>query len=615
MKKAILIVLTMLLLVIPVYAAEGDAATDQPIQQEQEPVVVASLEELQAAIDVAEDGDTIYLAAAIGVSGATIETDKKLTIASSNDHNEELLRLYDGATIRGFCFSETEFSGDAFIKINDTTTDRVTIDDCNFEYFGDGLVSFVNIYGNLKTNKANIKNCTFIGATHSAINIMAYTDVVIDSCIFKGNENYLPGGAISSAGKLYVAESIFTDNFDNSGGSVFCQQDLTIANCQFIKNKHNQDNMVYDFQTIGKASIISVSDNAFDYYNKASGEKIELPLIDCESITQFVLLTEEQAAVYFAPELPPQQPGDQNGDDNTTGGEQPPQEPTQPPEGEGADNPDTGDQNVPQQPEQPPQGNEDNPTDTPSQPPELPTEPPQDDTPNNPTDTTPDTPQPPQKPSDGNSSGDDGYIPPVNYYPIYYPVRPSVTVKPTGDSKPQKQPDIPAPAKPQLVCNGAVIDTTRTVVLLGYGDGLLHEDDPLTRAQLATIVFRLLDDASIARYSNTQVAFADVASDAWYAPYVRVIQAAGIVNGVGNGQYDPNGTVTWSQILAILSRFVEPQDYTLQHIQYSGWATQAIQTAVANGWIVDRADFTPDAVISRGELEQLINSVLELYRA
>ena len=84
---------------------------------------------------------------------------------------------------------------------------------------------------------------------------------------------------------------------------------------------------------------------------------------------------------------------------------------------------------------------------------------------------------------------------------------------------------------------------------------------------------------------------------------------------MGNGQYDPNGTVTWSQILAILSRFVEPQDYTLQHIQYSGWATQAIQTAVANGWIVDRADFTPDAVISRGELEQLINSVLELYRA
>ena len=45
MKKAILIVLMALMLVIPAYAAEGDVATDQPIQQEQEPIVVATLEE------------------------------------------------------------------------------------------------------------------------------------------------------------------------------------------------------------------------------------------------------------------------------------------------------------------------------------------------------------------------------------------------------------------------------------------------------------------------------------------------------------------------------------------------------------------------------------------
>ena len=181
----------------------------------------------------------------------------------------------------------------------------------------------------------------------------------------------------------------------------------------------------------------------------------------------------------------------------------------------------------------------------------------------------------------------------------------------TEDNKPQDQ---PTPAKPQLACNGAVIDASRTVVLLGYGDGLLHEDDLLTRAQLATVIFRLLDDESIAKYSNTELAFTDVVADAWYAPYVNVIQAAGIVNGVGNGRYDPNGKVTWSQILAILSRFVEQKEYTLQHIQYSGWAEQAIQTAVANGWIEDRADFKPDAVISRGELVQLINDVLALYR-
>lgn len=78
--------------------------------------------------------------------------------------------------------------------------------------------------------------------------------------------------------------------------------------------------------------------------------------------------------------------------------------------------------------------------------------------------------------------------------------------------------------------------------------------------------------------------------------------------------YDPDGIVTWTQVITVLSRFVEPEDYTLQYIQYNGWATQAIQTAVALEWIEDSTDFDPDVVISRGELVQLVNSVLGLYR-
>jgi len=72
--------------------------------------------------------------------------------------------------------------------------------------------------------------------------------------------------------------------------------------------------------------------------------------------------------------------------------------------------------------------------------------------------------------------------------------------------------------------------------------------------------------------------------------------------------------VTWVQIVTVLSRFVEPQEYTLQHIQYDGWAQEAVQTAVALGWIEDSADFKPDSIISRGELVQLVNRVLELNR-
>lgn len=598
MRKAILIVLMVLVLVIPAYAAEGEAATDQPIQQEQEqdkePVMVSSLEGLQAAIDAAEDGDTIYVAAAIGVSGATIETDKTLTIANGNDQNGELLRLYDGAIVKGLSFSATDFSGGSLIKVEDATTVGVTIENCHFECLGDESADFVHIYGNLETNKVCIKECAFIGATTGAVVMTAHTDVQIYSCNFEKNHRDLPGGAISSAGKLYVTDSTFTDNAGVSAGGILCSNDLTIEDCQFAENTIAQGGSGRDILSTGKISIVSTFDNSFSFYDETTGEKVDLPLVNYEGTIRLAYLTEEQAAEYFAPE-----PGDNDKDEDT-----PPEQSQPPQEGD-----QTGDDDTATGGEQPPQGGSgDDPADTPLQPTEQPTEPPKDDTTDNPADNTPDTPQPPQKPSDGDNSGDTDYTPPIDYRPSQRPT------KPTEDDKPQEQPDIPATTKPQLACNGASIDTSRTVVLLGYGDGLLHEGDPLTRAQLATIIYRLLDDESIAQYSNAELAFTDVAANAWYAPYVRVIRASGIVNGVGGGRYDPNGKVTWAQIITILTRFVEPQEHSLQHIQYSGWAQGAIETAVALGWIEDNAGFSPDAVIGRGELVQFINDVLALYR-
>lgn len=315
------------------------------------------------------------------------------------------------------------------------------------------------------------------------------------------------------------------------------------------------------------------------------------------------------------PSQEPELPQDDNTDDALDEGQDTPQPPQSDSENESDENPE---QSVepPQAQTQPKDGeSEDNPadsTETPVEPPQGPSDQDMDNTPDNP-DNTPDT---PQKPSDSDNGEDGNYTPPADYRPSYRPTQPSTSNKQSAETDlPQEKLDnAPAPMEPQLACNGAVIDTSRTVVLLGYGDGLLHEDDPLTRGQLAAIVYRLLDDESITLYSNAPSTFVDVAADAWYAPYVRIIQAAGIVNGVGDGKYNPDGTVTWAHIITILTRFVEPQEYTLQHIQYDGWATQAIQTAVALDWIRDRAYFDPDAIISRGELVQLINSVLALYR-
>lgn len=210
-------------------------------------------------------------------------------------------------------------------------------------------------------------------------------------------------------------------------------------------------------------------------------------------------------------------------------------------------------------------------------------------------------PAPAPEPTPTPDNDDDDDTPPVS--------RPSRPSRPAV-SKPK--PTAPAPA---LVCGNAVLDTSRSVVLQGYGDGLLHLEDSLTRAQMATILYRLLDEKSIAAYETAEAAFTDVPADMWCSRYISTIAKAGIVAGVGNGSFYPNGKLTWAQILTVLSRFTEPKACALQHIQYDGWAVEAVQTAVALGWIEDSADFAPNAIISRGEFMQLVNGVLALYRA
>ena len=629
MRKTILIVLMALVLVIPAYAAGVDAATDQPIQQEQEPVVVAALDELQDAIDAAEDGDTIALDATIKMlDGDTLVTDKHITLVRHEGLKKtggRMIEIYGGGIISGFSFVENGLISSATITTRAEGNGEIVIEDCSFKAIGDnGILHFIMAdIGDSVT----IRGCTFYCGNGYVIYSQRETNVLLDSCTFlKGN--YYTWQMIAAYGEMTIENC----TFDAGTGYMTAALDgkITISNCQMNTNyfkKRIYPNVYLEDKISGAGTIIILDEptEGEGFYDLFTGEKVELPIKGIDDLSVLSYMTDEQAAEYFAVESHigrfdikvDERSGHFDEDEPEEPGTDP-EQPTKPDlddpnnTDDPGNNPDNGDQDIPQEPTQPPQdGSGDDSADTPSQPPEQPTEPPKNDTTDNPADTTPNTPQPPQKPSDGGNSGDDDYTPPIDYRPSQRPTKPSTGTKPTEDNKPQDQ---PTPAKPQLACNGAVIDASRTVVLLGYGDSLLHEDDPLTRAQLATIIFRLLDDESIAKYSNTELAFTDVAPDAWYAPYVKTINGSGIVQGVGGGKYSPNSYVTWSQIITVLTRFVQPQEYTLQHIQYSGWAQGAIQTAVGNGWLEDRADFNPDAVISRGELVQLINDVLALYR-
>lgn len=535
------------------FATEGG---EQP--QEETPVVVSILDDLQAAIAAAEDGDTIAVSAEIMLDGVALETDKDITITRADTYESgALFRMKNGAVLSGFTIENNKYS--ATITCEASTEAQIEINNCQFVGDSENTKSFVDFFSGLSSIVASISNCSFDGAIGSAVYSKPRVQLTIMDSTFDHNHSDTQGGAIRSEGTLILQGCTISGNSAASGGGVYCSGELTITDCQFSGNQIQNEKFGTDILSFGTLSITDDPQDGEGYYEESTGVKVELPLADYASTAKLIYLTDEQAAEYFAPEEP-------DDPDNTEDNEQNGGEP-------------------------------ENPTETPSEPPEQPDNGEDGDIPTNPEE-QPTTPEEPQDKPDNGDDDDDDYEPPV-----YRPVRPTKLVEP----EPQ-----PAPA---LICNEAVIDTSRSVVLLGYGDGSLHEDDPLTRAQLATIVYRLLDDDSIAMHDTDGAAqFEDVTPDTWYYRYVQTINRAGIVLGVGEGNYAPDGLVTWAQTITILSRFVEPQDYELQHIQYDRWAVDAVQTAVALGWITDSADFNPDAIISRGQLVDLVNSVLEMYR-
>lgn len=490
MKKmlSLLLVFTLVLsMATSAFAAEGTDCGEQPQDQEDQTApTVSTLEELQAAIAAAKDGDTIAISEEITLDAVTLETNKRIVIIRSDTYpSGTLIRLYNGAKISGFIFEEPTDS--TIICVSSWET-AIEIKNCQFIGNSMNTQSFINAYGGINyPNQVRIDSCYFDGATKSAIVCTNGLTLTITDSGFTDNSSLTQGGAIYSSSTLILDNCIFTGNKAVSGGGVYCSGDLTITDCQFSENQIENKTFGTDILSLG---ILTMTDDPRDgtgYYEESTGEKIVLPLTDYASTAKLIFLTDEQAAEYFAPEEP----------DNPDEEPDTPETPSEPPE-----QPDNGEDG-----------------DAPIEPEESPTT--------------------PEGPQDKPDSSDDDYEPPV-----YRPVRPTKPVEPE-----------PQPA-PSLICNNAVIDTSRSAKLQGYGDGLLHEDDSLSRAQMATIVYRLLDDESVAALSVPSSSFTDVDASAWYAPFVLTLADAGVVGGTGNGYFAPDSPTTWVQLLTVLGRFV-----------------------------------------------------------
>ncbi len=585
MKRMITLLFAICLAVgmaVPVFAEETDISSAQepvpPVVGE--PTIVSTLDELLEAISATEVGGTIFIRKEINLRDVSLITDKSIILSEYEGYNGVMFRIFDGTTISGFTFEQHSTANTPVLQFVNCSENPAEICDCRFEKYGDGQIVFIDVFGNFPdTNKVKISNCKFSNSTSYAISTKTNTDVIIDSCVISGTLRNAAGGAIYNNGVMVIKNSIITDNAAASGGGVLNSGDLTIENCKIYGNTTTSKLGTDIFSVGGSNLTLSFEqEDGAGYYNESTGEKIVSPIINSTEHIPLVYLTDEAAVDYFAP---------QESEDPV--GPEPPtdlENPTEPENPDDTEKPDNSDQ----------------PADT-----EKPTDTEEADNQESPTESNspvyPPMPQEsPQEPPESYEKDDSDYTPSVSPNPIIKPIAPT-----EGTSE---EPEAIA----NLVCGDAVIDCSRSAVLYGYGDGLLHEDDPLTRAQMATIIFRLLDEESTSKLSKPLSSFADVAADAWCAPYVLALADAGAVNGTGGGCYSPNSLATWGQFLTVLGRFVEPQECVLKHIQYDGWAKPAVETAVAHGWIEDSNEFDPTAVISRGAALDLLNTVLEMYR-
>ena len=150
--------------------------------------------------------------------------------------------------------------------------------------------------------------------------------------------------------------------------------------------------------------------------------------------------------------------------------------------------------------------------------------------------------------------------------------------------------------------------------IIGRSDGLVHPDAPITRAEVTTIFFRLLDptvrDTNLS-YTNT---FSDVNADLWCNTAISTMTKLGIVHGRTASTFDPNAFITRAEFAAIAARFDKSSVSQLANFSdISGhWAALEISKAAANGWVNGYTDgtFRPNQNITRAEAMALINRVL-----
>lgn len=119
----------------------------------------------------------------------------------------------------------------------------------------------------------------------------------------------------------------------------------------------------------------------------------------------------------------------------------------------------------------------------------------------------------------------------------------------------------------------------------GTGGGMFSPDGTLTRAEVITVLWRMEGEPKVSYAIN----FTDVAEGQWYTDVIRWAVREKIMEGLGNGTFAPNASITWEQLVVILYRYAVYKGYDvtakgdpaalMDASKISSWADEAMEWA------------------------------------
>ncbi len=149
----------------------------------------------------------------------------------------------------------------------------------------------------------------------------------------------------------------------------------------------------------------------------------------------------------------------------------------------------------------------------------------------------------------------------------------------------------------------------------GYPNGTVQPEGNITRAEVAAILYRVMDAKCVEKYATDKNTFADVDAFKWYNTYISTLANAGVIVDSANGYFRPNEAITRAELAAMIAQFAKvdlTKSVSFNDVLANHWASKEIAIAAKMGWINGYPDgsFRPDATITRAEMITMINRAL-----